>query len=220
MPEENPTAPVSPDKPDADSGTTPATSGSRRARFKSPLRSPRGSLSRPTKPYPDVPLFPLTAVRAALRVVDLPLEAGDVLVDALEHLGRGAPGGVAVILLAGEHADELPAAVAQLAELADFRGRQGPDHGGDDLAEVGQDAGVDAVRLGQLPGPLGEAAGLAGVDDDGGQAGGEQGADGGLLVRAGRFKDDAAGRQGLRPGDELLDAGGYSGPRKLDHRLS
>ena len=133
------------------------------------------------------------------------------LVDVLEDFGGGALGGVAVVLLGGEHADELAAAVVQLAEFQDFLGRQGPDDGGDDLAEVGQDAGVDGVGLGELAGALGEVADLAGVDDDGGQAGGEQGADGGLLVRAGRLEDDALGREGPRPGDEFVDAGGVVG---------
>ena len=73
---------------------------------------------------------------------------------------------------------------------------------------MGEDGGVDGVGLGELSGALGEVADLAGVDDDGGQAGGEQGADRGLLVGAGRFKDDALRREGLDPGDELFDAFG------------
>ena len=88
---------------------------------------------------------------------------------------------------------------------------QGPDDGGDDLAEVGDDAGVDGVGLGQLAHALGEVADLAGVDDDGGQPVGQQGADGGLLVRAGRFEDDALGGEGPDPGDEFGDAGGGVG---------
>ncbi len=73
---------------------------------------------------------------------------------------------------------------------------------------MGEDGGVDGVGLGQLSGALGEVADLAGVDDDGGQVGGEQGADGCLLVGAGGLEDDAFRRQGSHPGDELFDAGG------------
>ena len=86
-------------------------------------------------------------------------------------------------------------------------GGKGRTDGGDDLAEVGKNGGVDAVGLGELPGALGEVADLAGVDDDGGQVGGEQGADCSLLVGAGRFEDDALRGEGSHPGDELFDAG-------------
>jgi hypothetical protein len=115
---------------------------------------------------------------------------------------------VAVVLFDGVHTDELAAAVAEVAEFEGFLGRQRPDGGGDDLAEMGQEGGVDGVGLGELSGAFGEVADLAGVDDDGGQAGGEQGADGGLLIRAGRLEDDPFGREGTHPGDELVDAGG------------
>ena len=137
-------------------------------------------------------------------------------------MADGALGGVAVVLLGGEHADELAAAVAQVAEFEDFLGRQGTHDGGDDLAEMGEDGGVDGVGLGELSDALGEVADLAGVDDDGGQAGGEQGADRGLLVGAGRFEDDALRREGSHPGDELFDACGgvveaLRWPRRAGH---
>src|SRR5256885_402583 len=83
-------------------------------------------------------------------------------------------------------------------------GRQRPDPGDDDLPEVGQDGGIDPVRLGELADALGEIADLAGVDDDGGQVRREQGPDRGLLVRAGGLEDDALGGEGSDPGDELL----------------
>ena len=46
-------------------------------------------------------------------------------------------GGVAVVLLGGEYAHELPAAVAQVAELQDFLRRQGTHDGGDHLTVTG-----------------------------------------------------------------------------------
>src|SRR5262245_10665682 len=76
---------------------------------------------------------------------------------------------------------------------------------------MSEDSRVNGVGLGQLSGALGEVADLAGVDDDGGQAGGEQGADGRLLVGTGRFEDDPLRRHGSHPGDELFDAGGCVG---------
>lgn len=113
-----------------------------------------------------------------------------------------------VILLGGEHVHELAAAVTEVAKFQGFLGQQGAHDGGDNLAEVGEDGGVNLVGLGELPGALGEVADLTGVNDDGGQAGGEQGADGGLLIRAGGFQHDALGREGLGPSDELFNAGG------------
>jgi len=65
----------------------------------------------------------------------------------------------------------------------------------------------NGVGLGELVHGLGEVAHLAGIDDDGGEASGQQGTDGGLLVGAGRFEDDPLGGEGLGPGDQLGDAG-------------
>ena len=62
-----------------------------------------------------------------------------------------------------------------------------------------------------MPGALGEVADLTGVDDDGGQAGDEQGPDRDLLIVSGRFEDDPLRGQGLGPGDELLGPGGGVG---------
>ena len=103
---------------------------------------------------------------------------------------------MAVVFFGSQHADELAATVAEVAEFEDFLRRQGTNDGGDDFAEVGEDAGVDGVGFGELAGALGEVANLAGVDDDGGQLGREQGADGGFLIRAGGLEDDSLGREG------------------------
>lgn len=131
-----------------------------------------------------------------------------MLVDVLDDRSGGALGSVAVILLGGEPAHELAATVAPIAEFQAFLVRQGTHDGGDDLTEIGEDAGVDLVGLGPLPGALGEVADRAGVDNDGGQVGGEQGTDRRLLVGAGRFEDDTLRLDGSHPGDELFDAVG------------
>jgi hypothetical protein len=47
-----------------------------------------------------------------------------VLVNVFDDLGRGAGCGVAMVFLGGEHADELAAAVADLAKFQDFLRRQ------------------------------------------------------------------------------------------------
>jgi len=148
------------------------------------------------------------AVHALFKIIDLALEEGDVLVDVLDDFGRCALSGVAMVFLGGEHADELAATVAKFAKFQDFLGRQRPHHRGDDLAEMSENAGIDGVGFGELSGPLGEVPDLPGVDHHGGQVGCEQSADRGLLIRAGRLKDDPLGRQGSKPGDELFDARG------------
>ena len=111
-----------------------------------------------------------------------------------------------MILLHGQHADELPAAIVEVAELEDYFGFQGTNDGLHDFAKMGQDAGIDGIGFGQLPSAFGEVAHLACIDDDGRQARGQQGADRGLLIRAGGFEDDALRREGSHPGDELLNA--------------
>ena len=119
----------------------------------------------------------------------------------------GGGGGMAVVFLGRQHADELAAAVVKFLKGLDFRGRQRPDDGRNDLAETGQDRGIDGVGFGEDAERFGEVADLAGVDDDGRQRGGEQGADGCLLVVARRFEDDAVGGEGPRPLDQFGDAG-------------
>jgi HAD superfamily phosphoserine phosphatase-like hydrolase len=101
----------------------------------------------------------------------------------------------------------LPPAVVKFLQVTDFLRWQGANRGGGDLPEVGDDARVDGVGLGELIHGLGEVAHLAGIDDDGGEAIGQQGTDGGFLVGAGRFEDDPLGGEGLGPGDQLGDAG-------------
>jgi hypothetical protein len=115
---------------------------------------------------------------------------------------------VAVILLGGEHAHELTTAVAQVAEFQAVLVRQGTHDGSADLAEMSEDARINAVGLGQLTDALGEVADLASVDNDGGQAGGEQGTDRCLLIGAGRFEDDPLRLETSHPDNELFDAVG------------
>jgi hypothetical protein len=119
-----------------------------------------------------------------------------VLVDVVEDFGRGTLSGVAVIFLGGQHAHELATPVAPVAEFKAFLGRQRTHNGGDDGAEMGEDAGVDGVGFGELADTLGEVADRACVDDNGGQARSEQGPDGRFLVGAGGLEDDPVGGQG------------------------
>jgi hypothetical protein len=89
----------------------------------------------------------------------------------------------------------------------DFRCRQRPNEGWDDLTKACQDSGIDGVGFGQDAECFGEVTDLAGVDHDGGQRGGEQGADGRLLIVARGLEDDAVGAEGTRPLDQVGDAG-------------
>ena len=144
-------------------------------------------------------------IHALFQREDLLLQVADVGVDAGHHLRR--PADVAVVLLGRQHADQLAAAVVELLEFLDLRGRQRPNGGLDDLAEMGQDPGVDGVGLGQVARGLGEVADLPGVDHDGRQSGGEQGADRRLLVVAGRLEHDPLRADIPGPRDQGVDAG-------------
>jgi hypothetical protein len=84
-----------------------------------------------------------------------------------------------------------------------------------DFAEVGDDGRIDGVRLGQVVHGPGEVAHLPGIDDDGGESFGQQGADRRLLVRAGGFEDDPPGVVGPDPVAQLGDAGGRVGEPPL-----
>ncbi len=65
-----------------------------------------------------------------------------------------------------------------------------------ELPESHQDAGVDAVGLGEDAQPLGEVADPSGVDQRDGQRGVEQRVHEGTLQPAGRFDDDGGGPAG------------------------
>jgi hypothetical protein len=142
------------------------------------------------------------AIHALFEILDLPLEEGDRFVDVFDDFGRRALGGMAVVFFGSEHVDELAAAVAEVVEFEDFLRRQWANDGGDDFAEMGEDTGVDGVGFGELTGAFGEVTDLPGVDDDGGQLGGEQGTDRGFLIRAGGLEDDPLGGEGLDSGNE------------------
>ena len=129
----------------------------------------------------------------------------------LRTRGSGEQSGVAVVFLGGEHADELAAAVEKALQFEQIRGRERSDGGFGDLAEVGDDGGVEAVGFGEQAHAFGEVADLPGVDGDGGEPGGQQGGDGGFLVGPGRFADDPLGSVRRSPGDELGDALGGVG---------
>jgi hypothetical protein len=71
---------------------------------------------------------------------------------------------------------------------------------------VRDDGGIERVGLGEVVHGFGEVAHLACVDDDGGEPLRQQGSNGGLLVRAGRFKDDPLGGVGPDPSHQFGDA--------------
>ena len=76
--------------------------------------------------------------------------------------------------------------------------------GADDVGEAREDVGVDTVRLGELPGRLGEVAHLTRVDHDDGQRRGGEGGDREQLVAARGFQHDQRRRDAPEPLDERV----------------
>ena len=153
-------------------------------------------------------------VHPTFEVLNPLLEIGDVVVDVFEDFRRRSHrGGMTVVFLDGEVADELTPPVVKVSEFEEFLGFQGPNGRGDDFAEVGQHGRIDGVGLGESSESFGEIPRLAGVDNDGGQALGEQRGDGGLLIRSGRFHDDPLGDVRLAPRNEFDD------PRRIVREL-
>jgi len=105
-----------------------------------------------------------------------------------------------MVFFGSEHADELAAAVVELPQLAAILRVQRTHGGGDDLAEVGDDGGVNDVGFGESAQRFGEVAYLPRVDDDGGEPLGEQGPHGSLVIGPGGFKEDAFRRVRADPG--------------------
>ena len=89
-------------------------------------------------------------IHALFQVVNLFFEVFDVLVDAVQNIRRSAghASGVPLVFFHSPHVHELSPAVVQLAQGADFLGFQGSDLGGRNLAEVGDDGGINGVGLG------------------------------------------------------------------------
>ena len=84
-------------------------------------------------------------------------------------------------------------------------GFQRSDLGGRNLAEVGDDGGINCVGLGQVVHGFGEVVYLAGIYDNGGKPLGQQGTDGCYLVRTGRFEVGALGSARPNLGNESCD---------------
>ena len=84
-------------------------------------------------------------------------------------------------------------------------GFQRSDLGGRNLAEVGDDGGINGVGLGQVVHGFGEVVYLAGIYDNGGKPLGQQGTDGCYLVRTGRFEVGALGSARPNLGNESCD---------------
>lgn len=83
------------------------------------------------------------------------------------------------------------------------------------MTEAGQDTGIDGIGFGEDAECFGEIPNLPRVDNNGGQRGREQGADGRFLIVAGRLENDALGGELASPLDQLGDAGRVVGEAAL-----
>ena len=103
------------------------------------------------------------------------------------------------VLLRGPHDDQLLAAPQEGAQLLRLgvgqRARRRADH----VGKVGQGAGIQRIRFGQLARGAGKIADLARVHDDHGQARRGQGAGHRTLQAAGGFQHNEGGVEGLHP---------------------
>lgn len=147
-------------------------------------------------------------------------EGLDALLDALEFFGElvdhrlhaptdGLGRGLReAVLLGGSQFDELSTAGDELVEIGLFVVRFGPGTGIHVVAEAGDDAGVDAIGLGQDAQSLGVIADLPRIDDrDQVPRLREFGGDGAFITSAG-FEDDQAGARRRQLRKQSLAAGG------------
>ena len=115
------------------------------------------------------------------------------------------------LLLRGPHDDQLLAAPQEGAQLLRLGVRQRPRCRADHVGKVGQGAGVQRIRLGQLARGSRKIPGLPRIDDDHGQARRSQGARHRALQAAGGFQHDQGGVEGLEPVHERRDPAGIVG---------
>ena len=143
-------------------------------------------------------------MKVRFQVPEGALQPGDVGVNpALEPAIAGE---AAAIRLGAQHVHELTAPGDQFAEVLGLLRRQRADGGPHGLGEVGDDAGIERVGLGQEAGGAGEVPDLTGIDDGDREAGaGQRGRDGGFVAARG-FEGDEGGRQGA----QAVDEGGQS----------
>jgi hypothetical protein len=141
------------------------------------------------------------------------------LVQVLEMSGELADGEFAdgvglTIQLHDPHADELSATGHEFLEQDLVWRRALAGRGLQAFCEVGQDAGIEAVVLGQDAQGLRELADACGLNHRDGDAGVEQFEDGQSLVAAGGFDgqaSDDAGREALEMIQELSNSLGRVG---------
>ena len=112
------------------------------------------------------------------------------------------------VLLRGPHADQLLAAPQEGAQLLRLGVRQRPGRRADHVGKMRQRAGIQRIRLGQLPRGTRKIARLPRVDHDDGQARRGQRRRGGPLQAAGGFQHNQGGVEGLQPFHERHDSTG------------
>jgi hypothetical protein len=101
------------------------------------------------------------------------------------------------VLFRGPHTDQLLAAAQKGAELLRLGVGQWPGRRADHVSTVGQGAGIQRIRCGQLACRAGKITDLPRVHDDHGEARCGQGARHGALQTARSFQDNQGGMESL-----------------------
>lgn len=140
--------------------------------------------------------FFLPGGRVADVLVELIINLFDSFLDELE--GRlevfddaGGGGLLEAVAFHGPHFHELSAAVEQIPHVLGLFVGDFSLRGFDDLGEAGEDKGVELVGLGEEAEGFGEVSDLARIDNDDGQAGGDERSDEESFVAPAGFDDDS-----------------------------
>ena len=134
---------------------------------------------------------------------DARIEPGNM---GLDVLGQALARPREAILFRRPHADQLLAASQEGAQLLRLGVAQGPGCRADHVGKVGQGAGIQGIRLGQLPRGTCKIARLPWVHNDDGKTRCGQCRRGDPLQTAGGFQHNQGGVEGLQPFPERHDS--------------
>jgi hypothetical protein len=131
------------------------------------------------------------AIEILIEATESVLEPGDVGIDV--PLQAAIAQQAAPIVLSPEHVDQLTSSSDELAQGVGLLIGHRPGARPYRFGKEGDEARIEGVGFGQLPGRPGEVADLAGIDDGDGDPGGGQGCRHGDFVAAGGLQDNDGG---------------------------